>query len=107
MVVMATALMVALATLMVTFATFVMMFAIAAGLLTGLYLAAVFSAFIDTGLAMVLGAGGVLASALVVAVVVMLAHLSLLGEGVHGGLAGIVVTTGGHAECKSGSHKSS
>ena len=77
-----------------------------AALLTSLGLAAVLGATVDTTLAVVLGAGGVGASALVVAaLMVVLAHLGL-GAAVNGLLSGSVVAAGSHAESESSSDES-
>ena len=106
------ALVVALATLVLMGATFMLvcaalMLAFAAGFFTGLCLAAILGTLVHAGLAIVGGTGSILAGALMVAVVMMLAaHLGLLGEGIHGSLVGVVVAAGGHTESKSGSDKS-
>ena len=77
-----------------------------AALLTGLGLAAVLGATVDTAFAVVLSAGGVGASALVVAaLVVVLAHLGL-GAAVNGLLSGSVVAAGRHAESESSGDES-
>ena len=77
-----------------------------AALLTGLGLAAVLGATVDTAFAVVLSAGGVGASALVVAaLVVVLAHLGL-GAAVNGLLSGSVVAAGSHAESESSGDES-
>lgn len=80
-------------------ATFVLL---AAGLFASLSFAAVLGTTVHTGLAVVGSAGGVLASALVMAL--MFANLSLSSGINH--LFGSVVVASGHAESESGSHKS-
>lgn len=82
-------------------ATFVLVSA--AALLAGLSLAAVLSTAVNAGLAVVSSAGGVLASALVMALV--LANLGLSG-GVNSFLGSGVVVACGHTESESGSHES-
>lgn len=106
--VLAAAFVLVLATLVLMSAAFVLATATfvlvsAAGLLTGLSLAAVLGATVDTGLAVVGSAGGVLASALVMALV--FANLGFNGYGISS-LLGSVVVASRHAESESGSYKS-
>lgn len=90
------------AAFMLAAATFVLVSA--AGLLTGLSLAAVLGTTVDASLAVVSCAGGILASALMVALV--FANLGLSDCGGVGGLLGSVVVASGHAKSESGSHES-
>lgn len=96
------ALMVALATLVLVSAT--LMFALAARGFTGLGLAAVFGTLVHAGLAIVGGAGCVLAGTLMVAV--MLTHHRSVYGAVHTLLGSIVVAAGRHAKSKSSSGNS-
>ena len=101
---------------MVAFAAFVLMgatlmlmsaalmLAFAAGSLTGLCFAAILGASVHAGLAVVGGAGSVLAGALVVAV--MLTNHRGVGGAVHTLLRSIVVAASGHTESKSDSGNS-
>lgn len=82
-------------------ATFVLMSA--AGLLTGLSLAAVLGATVNASLAVVGSAGGVLASALVMALMFAYLDSSL---GIDHLLSGSIVVASSHAESESGSYKS-
>ena len=90
------------AALMLVCAALVLAFA--AGSLTGLCYAAILGASVHAGLAVVGGAGCVLAGALVVAV--MLTNHRGVGGAVHTLLRSIVVAASGHTESKSGSDKS-
>ena len=81
-----------------------LMLAFAAGFFTGLCLAAILGASVHAGLAIVGGAGGVLAGALMVAV--MLTDHRGVGGAVHALLRSIVVAAGGHTESKSDSGNS-
>ena len=100
---------VAFATLVLMGASFVLMsaalmLAFAAGSLTGLCFAAILGASVHAGLAIVGGAGSVLAGALVMAV--MLADHRGVDGAVCTLLSGIVVAAGGHTESKSDSGNS-
>ena len=101
---------------MVAFAAFVLMgatlmlmsaalmLAFAAGSLTGLCFAAILGASVHASLAVVGGAGSVLAGALMVAV--MLTNHRGVGGAVHTLLRSIVVAASGHTESKSDSGNS-
>ena len=107
---------VALAALVIAFATLVLvgatlmlvcaalMLAFAAGFFTGLCLAAILGASVHAGLAIVGSAGGVLAGALMVAMMLMFA--ADLGRIDCGLLSSIVVAAGGHTKSKSDSGNS-
>ena len=90
------------AALMLVCAALVLAFA--ARFFTGLCLAAILGAPVHAGLAVVSSAGGVLASALVVAV--MLTDHRGVDSAVNTLLSGIVVAAGGHTESKSDSGNS-
>ena len=90
------------ATLMLVSAA--LMLAFAAGSFTGLCFAAILGASVHAGLAVVGGAGSVLAGALVVAV--MLTNHRGVGGAVHTLLRSIVVAASGHTESKSDSGNS-
>ena len=93
---------VAIATLVLVCAALVIAFA--ARFFTGLCLAAILGASVYAGLAIVGSAGGVFASALVVAMMLMFA--ADLGRICCGLFGSIVVAAGGHTESKSDSGNS-
>ena len=80
------------------------MLAFAAGFFTGLCLAAILGASVHAGLAIVSGAGSVLAGAFVMAV--MLTNHRGVGGAVYTLLRSIVVAASGHTESKSDSGNS-